>query len=67
MKQKIKILIVEDEALIAESIRITLVKLGYQIAGIASNALDAIEILNTQTVDLAILDINIQAIKTEYG
>lgn len=63
MKQTIKILIVEDEALIAESIRLTLVKLGYQIAGIASNALDAIEILNTQRVDLAILDINIQGDK----
>ena len=63
MKKTLKILIVEDEALIAESIKLTLTNLGYQVAGITDNALDAIEILNSEQVDLAILDINIQGDK----
>jgi DNA-binding LytR/AlgR family response regulator len=63
MIKKTKILIVEDEGIIAESIRITIESLGYEVVGVADNALDAIAILNNFTVDLAILDINIQGDK----
>ncbi len=63
MTEKTKILIVEDEAIIAESIKMTIESLGYEVVAIANNALDAIEILNTNTVDLAIIDINIQGDK----
>ena len=63
MIKKTKILIVEDEGIIAESIRITVESLGYEVVGVADNALDAIDIANNNTIDLAILDINIQGEK----
>lgn len=63
MTGQIDILIVEDEAITAEGIKSMLSDLGYGIAGIASNALDAVDILSSKKVDLAILDINIQGEK----
>ncbi len=63
MIKKTNILIVEDESIIAESIKMTLENLGYKVAGVVSNVMDAIEILNTKSVDLAIVDINIQGEK----
>jgi DNA-binding LytR/AlgR family response regulator len=63
MNYKTKILIVEDEAIIAESIKLTIESLGYEVVGVSDNALDAIELLNKNKVDLAILDINIQGEK----
>jgi len=63
MIKKTKILIVEDEGIITESIRITIESLGYEVVGVADNALDAIDIIKNNIVDLAILDINIQGEK----
>ncbi|QOD59379.1 response regulator [Polaribacter haliotis] len=63
MGQKLQILIVEDEEIIAENLRLTLKNLGYEIAGVVNNALDAIDVLVNEKVDLAILDINIQGSK----
>jgi len=63
MSAQTNILIVEDEGIITESIKITLENLGYNVSGIANNALDAIEILNTKPIDIAIVDINIQGDK----
>lgn len=60
---KIKILIVEDEAITAESLANVLNQLGYGVSGIAANALEAIDILNEEDTDMAILDINIQGAK----
>lgn len=54
-----QILIVEDEAIIAQDISITLKKAGYSIAGIAHNADKAIEIIKSAPPALALLDIQI--------
>lgn len=53
------ILIVEDDPIIAEDIRLSLSIAGYEIAGIAPNADAAIKILKNSSVELAILDIRI--------
>lgn len=63
MKETLKILIVEDEAITAESLRQNLQRLGYTVIGIANNALDAIDFLSNSNIDLAILDIQIQGKK----
>lgn len=57
--EETQILIVEDEAIIAQDIAITLKNAGYSIAGIAHNAEKAIEILNNTPPALALLDIQI--------
>lgn len=52
-----KILIVEDEPLIAEDLAMMLSKEGYHIVGVAHDGGTALDILHSQTVDLALLDI----------
>ncbi|MBL4709541.1 MAG: response regulator [Flavobacteriales bacterium] len=58
-----KILIVEDEAISAEGLESALKKMGYQIIGIAADALSALDLITNTPPDLAILDINIQGDK----
>ena len=58
------ILIVEDEAIVAMDIEGKLIEMGYTIVGIADNYADAIKIAENNTIDLALLDINIQGDKT---
>lgn len=55
----IKILLVEDELIIAEHITLLLEKIGYEIVGSAMDFEEAIEILETQKPDLILLDINL--------
>lgn len=57
--EETQILIVEDEAIIAQDIALTLKNAGYSVAGIAHNAEKAIEILNNTPPALALLDIQI--------
>lgn len=52
-----KILVVEDEAVIAAEIKYTLEKLGYRVAAIASTGEDALEFLQHEVVDLVLMDI----------
>lgn len=56
----VRILIVEDEPLIAEDIAFNLRDLGYTVSGIAHNYHQAIDKLKEQSVDFAILDINLE-------
>ena len=59
----IKILIVEDEPLIADDIAMILEKHGFQISEIVDNPIDAIDHLEHNQVDLTLLDINIEGSK----
>lgn len=56
----IKILIVEDELLIAKGLARKLIKLGYQVLGIVSSGEDALEQLKETQPDLILMDIVIQ-------
>ena len=55
-----RILIVEDEAIVAMEIETTLRKLGYRIAGKTRNGDEALDLLAGRGIDLALLDINIK-------
>jgi DNA-binding LytR/AlgR family response regulator len=55
----IKILIVEDELIIAEDMANMLEKMGYEITGNAMDANEAIGFLNQSKPDLILLDINL--------
>ena len=55
-----KVLIVEDEPIIADDIAMILEKHGCTISDIIDNSVDAIDHLESNDVDLALLDVNIE-------
>jgi len=55
-----RILIVEDELIIASDIEMTLNGLGYEVIGIEDNAKDALETIENLSPDLILLDINLE-------
>ena len=57
---KIKILIVEDELVIAEDLKDTLEDLGYEVVGIAISSREALAMIEEKSPDLALLDIQIK-------
>jgi len=58
-----RILIVEDELIIAEDIKEKIISFGYEIAEVADSFETAIEILKTNTPDLVLLDITLKGKK----
>jgi DNA-binding NarL/FixJ family response regulator len=58
-----RILIVEDEPLIAESIAMHLANTGFMVSGIAYDGEEALHELQTNSPDAAILDINLESSK----
>jgi len=56
---KSKVLIVEDDAMIAEDLQDILVDAGYDVVGIAHNAKKAIDVLSVRAVDLVFLDVTL--------
>lgn len=54
-----RILVVEDEFIIAEDISETLRSLGYEVVGNAMNFYEAIKFLDEKTTDLVLVDINL--------
>lgn len=58
MSQPVSVLIVDDEVLYAEQLAMVVEQLGYQVAGIAHGAAEALN-LYTPEVKLALLDINL--------
>lgn len=59
----IKILIVEDEFIIAEDLRIQLSKLGYQVIGIAKSYDKAMQLIEQDKPDLSLIDIKLKGEK----
>ena len=57
--ETVKILIVEDEAIVAMDLVAGLQMDGYEVAGVADNAEAAIAIFRNQEVDIVLMDINI--------
>ena len=54
---KVKILVVEDELIIAEDIRMMLEGLGYEVIGTAPGYSEAIELMNKDLPDVVLIDI----------
>jgi signal transduction histidine kinase len=57
---ELKILVVEDEAIIAEDIAYHLEKMGYAVVDIVATGEDAIEVATTTQPDLVLMDIMLQ-------
>src|SRR5690625_1278740 len=60
INDKVNILIVEDEGIVALALEDTLQTKGYQVAGTADNGIEALDIMKKNMVDLALLDIQIK-------
>jgi DNA-binding LytR/AlgR family response regulator len=60
----LKVLIVEDELIVAEDLKSMLQSYGYENSGIAYNYTEAIDVLDKSGVDVALLDINLGGNKT---
>lgn len=54
---KEKILIVEDEFIVANDLKITLIKAGYQVCGIAASVVQARQLIETKKPNWVLLDI----------
>lgn len=71
MGSKTRVLIVEDDMIIAANISLQLSKLGYEITGIESRGEEAINHVRLNTPDLVLMDINlkgsIDGIETAYA
>lgn len=59
MTEKNRILIVEDEALVAENLKERLQGFGYEVSGIADTGEKAIALANEHSPDLVLMDINL--------
>jgi len=58
--EKLNIFIVEDESIVAKDIQNNLIKLGYNVAGIANNGKDAISQIQEVMPDVVLMDIMIK-------
>jgi CheY-like chemotaxis protein len=56
----LKMLVVEDEAIIAEHIAILLKNMGYSVVGIVASGEDAIHVTEQMKPDLVLMDIMLQ-------
>lgn len=57
--EKINVLIVEDEAIVALDLAQGLEKDGYAVAGIADNSVEAQELFSSHNIDIVLMDVNI--------
>jgi len=64
MSKSINILIVEDNVLIADDMQMILEDMGYNVAANVTSYEKAVEALNNNTIDLALLDIQLATEKT---
>jgi len=67
MNEKIKILIVEDEAIIAQNLKLTLEDFGYEISGVCYAYEPALECIRNLDFDILLLDINLGNHFTKTG
>lgn len=59
LAKKLRVLVVEDEALIAFFIEDTLTEMGHEVGAVASRMQEALDAARTGTFDLAIIDVNL--------
>jgi signal transduction histidine kinase len=59
---KLRILAVEDEQIVARDLRFRLMKLGYEVAGLAASKAEALDLVERAMPDLVLMDIRLNGI-----
>ena len=59
MRRKLRILVVEDEALLAETLSDLLQDAGFEVAGPAHTVPSALDVIRSSIIDAAILDVRL--------
>lgn len=62
-KEEVKILVVDDETIVALDIKTTLQKYGYKVVGIAGSSSEALRIVKTEKPNLILMDIMLKGQK----
>jgi two-component system, response regulator PdtaR len=62
MKRNIRILVAEDERIVAMDLKQTLQKLGYQVTSIVNTAVDAIQKVEVEKPDVVLMDIMLDSL-----
>jgi CheY-like chemotaxis protein len=60
LKEKLRVLVVEDEVLVADYVADVIEEAGHEVAGFAATGEKALEYLLQERVDLAVLDIKLK-------
>ena len=60
MNERLKILIIEDEKIVALDLKRRLSKLGYEITGMAANGQKALALISQAPPNIILMDIHIQ-------
>lgn len=63
--ETLRVLVIEDEALVSMLVEDILTDLGHEVAGIAGRLNQALQLANELQVDLAILDLNLNGERTD--
>ena len=58
--QRPKILIIEDETITAHHLRRVLIRLGYEVAGVAASGASALDLIEQRSPDLLLADIGLE-------
>jgi DNA-binding NarL/FixJ family response regulator len=58
-KQLARILVVEDEALVAQALELMLVEFGFSVVGPAPSTRRALFLIAAEAIDIALLDVNL--------
>lgn len=66
VRRRLRVLVVEDEWLIAAGIADDLHAAGYEVAGPVGSVHEAVGLIETETVDVALLDIHLHG-ETSFG
>ncbi|WAI02443.1 response regulator [Methanogenium organophilum] len=60
MEKNLRVLVVEDDAIIGMDIEHRVKKLGYEVCGVADTAAEALEIASSKKPDIALMDIRLR-------
>jgi len=64
-ESNLRVLIVEDESLVAMMIEDVLIDLGHEIAGVAGRLNEALRLVTELDIDFAVLDLNLNGERTD--
>jgi CheY-like chemotaxis protein len=64
MSRRLRVLLVEDEALVADFVADLVEEAGHEVVGITATGQRAVELLDGEGIDLAILDITLKGTMT---